>query len=226
MSIGLRGVNGGYVSPQLEAAYQDIYQRVLAQTGDQAAAQEAVLNARNTLSDIYHQTMIATGGDEQASHAAVARYTQQVMQLAGLVPAIKGNDPAAAANALRQAMTLLTSNGLRDRTALYPWLREHVTNDQVLRDAGFDPEAVRRADTPWAHTDLEALMSLVRDSLLRYRNADGTPLTTEQIEAQLDQARAAARRYGVGTSYTAPAAGETAPTGTVTVAAFSFPRRV
>lgn len=232
MSIGLIGANGNNpYAAQLDWAYNDLYQRILQQTGSAETAQQAVANARNALSSIYHDAVVRAGGDESAGYNTVNQYTRQVMQLAGMIPSITGGDTAAATASLRQATSLLEANGMRDRSVMYQWLREHVTNDEVLRGAGFDPAAVKRVDSgAWAYADTEALLALARDALVKYRGADGRPLTNEYIDSMIEQGRAAARRYGVGSARTegttAGTAAGTAAAGTVTVAAFNFPRRV
>lgn len=209
------------------AGLNELYQQVLRQTGDQNVANEAVANAQRALDDIYNQTMISTWADEGASRAAQQRLTPQILRVAALLPTIQGQDTGRAGAALTEAMGVLEGSGLRDRTALYPWLNEHITDDGVLQAAGFDPAEVRKPpDTPWAHADLESLIALGRDMLERYVSPTGVRLTSAEIDSTIDQARTAARRLGVGSAFTAPAVGATAPAGTVPLTAFAFARRV
>lgn len=226
MSVGVRNVSSDPTGAGSPLAA--LYQQVLAQTGDTAAAQEAVGTAQAVLRDIYNRGVIASKGDTDYGNQVAAQYTPQVMQLAALVPTIKSNDPAASGRALTEAMGLLQRNGLSNPKALYPWLKEYVKSDDALRAAGFDPAEVRKPpDTVWANADLDALTALARDALVKYRNANGVALTPAEIDSQIEQYRAAAVRMGIGQARTTTAGAATAvPQGSVSVAAFNFPRRV
>lgn len=198
--------------------FQDLRTRVLGRTGDQALANEAAANAKYALDQIFHQTMVATGGDKVAADAAVARHASQVARLAELIPTIRGDDPSAGGAALREATRLLQGVGLKSPEALHGWLRRNVQNDETLQNAGFDPEAVRKLPLPdGLPTDREALLDLVRQNLLR-----AGVLDTEEVEGYLDVARKAMERLNIGEPTPEPA-----PEGeTISVASLGIPRRV
>jgi hypothetical protein len=226
MGIGIHstGAAPSWWSSEHDSALQELYANVTRQFGAEAA-ERAVRDAQYALNDAFHKMMIRFGGDEMHARSAVLEMTPDITRLASLIPAIKSNDTTRAGVALREARGLLARAGMSDQ-AMVPWLKAHVASDDVLRAAGFDPADVRRpSDTPWAHADLDALVALARDMLERYRDANGKPIPQEQIDAYLDQARAAANRLGVG-SARAPGAEPRDPAGSMTVAAFSFPRRV
>jgi hypothetical protein len=246
--VGIRGIfgDGGAVGG---AGYEQVFRDVLQLTGSPEKAQAAVMQAKAALDDLFNQAVIKFGGDQASAQMAVAQHTTRVFRLATLLPAVQGENEVEAASALREATQILGVLGYNDRQAFNPWLRQHVTNDEVLRRAGFDPEVVRRPDSAWAHADVDALMALARDMLERHRLADGSPLSAAQIDGYLENARAAAARYGVGAARppapldappppggatatgAAPAAAAAAPEGgeaaaAVTVQALNFPRRV
>ena len=211
-------------SSQLNA----LMQRVMQQTGQQDVAEDAARAAEAALSDIFHQTVVSSGGDQEAAIRATQYYSSAVFQLAGLVPQITGDDARAGSAALREARQILQGVGIDDPQFMYPWLRTNVENDQILRGAGLDPERVRHVDNPWAHADLEGLMGLARQMLTQYRDADGRRLSDSDIARYMDQAYDAARRNGVGTRYVAPNAEDSASaTGeTFTVQDLNIPRRI
>ena len=212
-------------APRLDA----LYQQVLQQTGEQGLAQDAARAAESALRDIYNQAMVNSGGNQQVALQAMEQHTPAVIRLAGLVPQITGDDPAAGATALREARQTLRQVGIEDPQFMYPWLRQNVQNDQVLRGAGLDPERVRHIESPWSHVNLDGLMGFARQMLSEYRTRDGDSLSENQISDYMDQAYAYAHRHGVGSQYVASAsdnATETSNTETFTVQDLGIPRRV
>ncbi|MEL7367401.1 MAG: hypothetical protein AAFN74_00705 [Myxococcota bacterium] len=179
--------------------------RVMQQTGQQDLAQDAAAAAEKALSGIYHQAVVDAGGNRQAGLQAVQRHSESVFRLAGLVPQITGDDPAAASTALRQAQQVLRDAGIDDPQFIYPWLRQNVRNDQVLRGAGLDPQRVRHVDSPWSHADLDGLMGITRQMLTEYRGQDGETLSSDEIDRQMDRMWSYAQQHGVGNSYVPPA---------------------
>ena len=207
--------------------------RVMQQTGQRGLAEDAARAAENALTDLYHQAMVNSGGNQQTALQAVQHHTQSVFRLAGLVPQITGNDSAAASSALRQAQQVLRDAGINDPQFLYPWLRSNVSNDQVLRGAGLDPQRVRHVDSPWAHADLQGLMGIAREMLTQYRGSDGQRLNDQEISSYMDQAWNLARQHGIGSQYVVPAPADPTATDstdgsteTFTVQDVNVPRRV
>jgi len=221
-------VTGASGIPPASTPTGALYRDVLARTGDPAVAQQAVAYAQAGLKEVYHRAMVKTGGDEAAARAAQQQYGPEVLRLAGLVPQIQAGGPGAGRD-LTQALGILDGLGV-DREGLNPWLNQHISDDGVLEAAGLDPAVVRAPpDTPWAHADLDAMVALARDMLERYQGPNGETLSTDQVEGYLDQARAAANRYGVGsarTTATAGAGGATTAGATQTLAALGIPIRV
>lgn len=174
---------------------------MLSKTGDPQAARRAVQQAQAGIQGLYDHAMVQTRGDQQAARAIQYRHADKVAQLAGLLPDITGSDPSKAGPALRQALGLLDQAGMTDREWLKPWLREHVKDNRTLRAAGLNPDDIRKTDTPWAYIQSDALLALAKNMLNRYEKPDGTRLNASEISDYMDQARAAARRYGVGSRY-------------------------
>lgn len=215
--------------PPSNTATGALYRDVLARTGDPDLARRAMAYAQVGLKEVYHRAMVSNGGDEAAARAAQARLGPEVVRLAGLLPGIQAGGPNAGQD-LRQALGILDGLGFGDREGLNPWLNQHIEDDSVLEAAGLDPEVVRAPpDTPWAHVDLDAMVSLARGMLERYRGPNGETYSAEQIGDYLDQARAAAGRYGVGSAYVPPPAPEApsaAPAAPQTLATLGIPIRV
>src|SRR5687768_9264561 len=157
MSTGVQGfgTSGWSIPP---TGVTELYQRVLRETGDPRLADQAVVNAQKALDDLYHTAMVRTGGDQAASNQAVNQYSAQILRVAGLLPAIQGNDANRAGPALREAWGILQNAGITNKEAFHPWLHANVPSDDALRSAGFDPAEVHRPpNTPWAYADLDAL---------------------------------------------------------------------
>jgi hypothetical protein len=164
--------------------------------------------------------MIATGGDEDASNAAVERYAARAARLAELIPSIRSGG-ASSGSSLREAVALLENSGLQNRSSLHGWLARNVQSDDTLRSAGFDPEAVRRIEIPpGLPKEREALLDLLRQHLVR-----GGVLNQQEIDAYIDVARQAANRLNIG-EVTTPNPSAPAPAGSVPVAMLGIPRRV
>lgn len=81
-----------------------------------------------------------------------------------LLPAITGANPTEAKAALRQAIKILVDfRGLKGPEPYYRWLSKNVKNDDVLRGAGIDPDAMRKAIDPGdPHPDVAALLDAAR----------------------------------------------------------------
>ena len=205
-----------------------LMQRIMQHTGQRGMAEDAARAAESALNGIYHQAMVDSGGNQQVAQRAMEAHTDSVFRLAGLVPQITGDDPAAGSAALREARQVLRQAGIDDPQFMYPWLRSNVQNDQVLRSAGLDPERVRHIDSPWAHMDLQGLMGLARQMLTEYRGSGGERLSEQQISGYMDQAWSYARQHGVGSQYVAPADTATVDgeAETFSVQDLNIPRRV
>lgn len=204
-----------------------LYRDVLARTGDPELAERAVAYAQAGLKEVYNRTMVNTGGDQAAARAAQNQYGPDLFRIAGLLPGIQAGLDGAGQD-LRTVLGLLDGVGITDTEALYPWLNQNIADDAVLEAAGLDPAEVRAPpDTPWAHTDLDALVAIARESLERYRGPNGETLSADQIEGYLDQARAAAQRYGVGAARTPePEGGAADAVPATSLAALGIPIRV
>jgi len=203
-----------------------LYRDVLARTGDPQQAQAAVSYAAAGMKEVYHEAMVKTGGDQAAARAAQQQYGPEVYRLASLIPTIQGAGGDAGA-ALQQALGIMQRTAGIDAEALTPWINKNVSDDGALRAAGLDPAVVRAPpDTPWAHADLDALVALARDMMARYESPDGVRLSTTEVEGYLDQARASAERYGVGSARVAGSAQAAAADNTLSLASLGIPLRV
>ena len=212
--------------PAANTAQGALYRDVLARTGDPEIAQAVLGYADAGMREVYNEAMVRTHGDQAAAQAAQRQYGPDVYRLAGLIPTIQGGGSGAGA-ALQQALGIMSKVGVTDHKALFPWINQNVSDDGALRAAGLDPAEVRKPpDTPWAHADLDAIVGLARDMMSRYVSPDGVPMTTDQVESYLDQARAAAMRYGVGSARVAGSAQAKAADTTLSLASLGIPLRV
>ena len=219
-------VTGAGSVPAANTPQGALYRDVLARTGDPDVAAQAVANAQAGMREVYNEAMVRTGGDANAARAAQNQYGPDVYRLASLIPTIQGAG-SGAGPALQQALGIMKKVAGTDPKSLYPWINQNVADDAALQAAGLDPAEVRAPpDTPWAHADLDALVSLARDMMTRYRSADGVALSTDQVEGYLDQARAAAQRYGVGAARVAGSAQAAAADSAVSLASLGIPLRV
>lgn len=219
-------VNAPGTIPAANTPQGALYRDVLARTGDAQQAQAALSYASQGMKEVYNEVMVKTGGDQDAARAAQSKYGPDVYRLASLIPTIQGQGGNAGA-ALQQALGILKNSAGLDADALYPWINKNVSDDGALRSAGLDPAEVRKPpDTPWAHADLEALVSLARDMMTRYEGPDGVKMSTTEVESYLDQARVAAQRYGVGSARVAGSAQAAAADNTLSLASLGIPLRV
>jgi hypothetical protein len=224
-----KGLNGVDFIPaadslELEQSYRQLYQDLLRQGVDVDTALDIVRDARAALSGIYHSTMIATQADPQASMRAVREKLSAVMQLARLMPMIKGDISGSAEDrgrALSRALDIVRERDMGRVKALYPWINTHVKDDDVLRAAGLNVEAVRNAG---GDKDLRALLSLLRTALDLFIKTNPTPtataaaaMTAVNTAAFVDAQRVAASTRRIR--------GEGRGDPTSPFGAFAFPRR-
>jgi hypothetical protein len=216
------GLNGVDALPpadswMLEQSYQDLYQNLLRQGCDVDTALEIVRDARTALSDVYHSTMVNTGADSDAARRAVQAKLGAVMQLARLLPKVRGDIAASTderGRALKEALDIVRSSDLGRVKALYPWLNQTIKEDAVLRAAGLDVAAIRKAG---GDQDLKNLLGLLRTALdlfIKTKAPEETAVNTSAM-VDLDRAAATTRRIRAVAS-----ADPTSPFG-----AFALPRR-
>lgn len=187
---------------------------------------ETLTLAKEAMKQLYHEAVIANGGDEAQAERIQTRYEGDIRDLAVNLSVLRyGEDVEESAEALRGLLRSLENMGYQGgRVGLHEWLgrvlEDTPHNNAVLRAAGFDETRIRR-ETRTQQDDVQALVELLKEQVELLKQ-QVLLLQTDPVQGvDPDQAAEAAQVTGaevvLGTDRTAENPQGEVPAGTLRV---------